>query len=68
MYHEITRDPPKITRVTQRGVVVVFDEKASRVIYSQYLLSEYMGLGWVLFRPTTLQGSLEITKDPLVKN
>ena len=26
-----------------------------------------MGLGWVLFRPTTLQGSLEITKDPLVE-
>jgi hypothetical protein len=24
-----------------------------------------MGVGWVIFRPTTLQGSLEITKDPL---
>jgi len=24
LYHEITRDPPKITRVTQGGVVVVF--------------------------------------------
>ena len=25
LYHEITMDPPKITRVTQWGVVVVFD-------------------------------------------
>ena len=26
-----------------------------------------MGVGWVIFRLTTLQGSLEITKDPLVR-